>query len=646
MLTDEDYYADANYYSGVQGLQIQSASELEAKGWRVWLLTLFPFWFSQEFSEDHIRFWELRWSVLHRIKRGEPIEPKELVVLLILARGLGKSVVLETARIMRGAILGTGYSLMVSETDDQATEHLGNCRLLIEHPDSLLTNYYPGMAISEHSDALKGMPTADRKEMFICKNGLVIRAKGLHAKMRGLRVGTQRPTDISLDDIDDVNDSLAVSLSKERQITATILGTIGEGMITIDVGQNLITEHSFVNRVYTGKTDAFSERTVIGVTNAFTHLDIESKPDEKGQIRHYIQPTSIASWAGLDIQRAQKFLHNSGYQTFMAEYQNEFDQFKSGKVIPEYSPESQRITWSQFQSVFNERRIPKHWSAKVGLDVGYSEGLYPHWSAWVFVATSGMNSKHPGLLFIYRARGFKGTSIDDQAAIIKSEMFEEEEKMIDSWQMSHEKSGEMMTLRQRHDLPFSKFKFYKSEDGVAQWRHLSKSDKTKPNPFKEDKLIDGEYVLGRPWLYYIVDDEQEFVPTDDHGMKLMHDQVSTWNYVAVKLNDSGQTVQKPSKTNDDMCDAAKGTLVLFGPEAAPLNADEIYEQRLNALLPKQERGEELTPQDHVPADYSSDITRRMAEARLQKQMRQESAEEFALPSDSYMDIDYDMEGWD
>lgn len=561
------------------------AAELEARGWKEWLLTLFPFWFEEEFSAEHEQYWELRWTVFQRIKRGEPVPEKELNCILLLARGLGKSAVLEAGAIMRAALLGKGYVLLVSETDDQATEHLGNCRILIEHPDSKLLDYYPEMAVADDSDVLTGMPTSDRKAMFICKSGHIFRAKGLNAKMRGLRVGVHRPDHIIFDDIDDVNDSFALSLSKESKITASIIGVQARENVTIDAGQNLITEHSFFNRIYTSKSDALAERTVIGVTNAFTHLDIESRPDpESGGIRHYIADTSIPSWAGLNITRAQKFLHDSGLQTFLAEYQNEFDQFKSGKVIPEYSPETQRISWSMFEEVFGQRRIPAHWRAKAGLDVGYSEGQYPHYSAWAFIAAAAENSAFPGLLFVYRGRAFKGVSIDDQATIINNELFSNEKDMVSTWQMSHERTGEMLTLRQKYDLPFSKFQYYKAEDGVAQWRHLSKADKTKPHPFLDDKKdADGEYQYGRPTLYYIVDDGQLKTPKDDNGLYLLHQQVSSWNYVTVKITESGQTQQKPSKRDDDFADVIKSVLALFGPPATRLTK---LEQREAALPPQ------------------------------------------------------------
>jgi hypothetical protein len=318
------------------------AQQLETQGWRVWLTTLFPFWFDDEFSQEHIKYWDLRWKVFNQIKRKEPVDDGDLVALLLLGRGLGKSSTIEAARIMKGALLSGGYSVMISETEDQAQEHLGNCRYLIEHPESRLLEFYPEMAVADNASALKGMPTADRREMFICQNGWILKAKGLSAKMRGLRVGNQRPDDISLDDIDDVNDSLAVSLNKIRLITASILPILPRGEGTVDIGQNLIGEHSVVNQILTGKTDALAERVEIGPASAFTQLDIQSDVDETGKVRHVILPTSVPSWAGLNVQRAQKFLNNSGLETFKAEYQNEFDQFKSGKVISHFNERSDR----------------------------------------------------------------------------------------------------------------------------------------------------------------------------------------------------------------------------------------------------------------------------------------------------------------
>lgn len=557
--------------------------ELEKKGWEEWLMTLFPFYFEESFSKQHIQYWELHWECLMDIRAGRPLDAKKATRMLILGRGIGKSSTTEAGRVMRAAILKKGYSLIISETDDQAQEHLGNCRVLIEHPDSQLLKYYPHMAVGDGGELMKGMPTADRKEMFITQSGYIFRSKGLSAKMRGLRVGVHRPDDLNFDDVDDVNDSLAVSENKLRLITSSILPVQARKNVTIDISQNLISEHSVVNKIYTGKTDALANRTVIGVANAFETLHIDSGIDETGKMRHKILETSVPSWAGLDIARAQKFLDNSGLETFLAEYQNEFNQFKSGKVIPEYDERTQIITWSEFENRFGTRKIPRHWKVGVGLDVGYSEGLYPHYSSWSFIATASMNSGMPGTLFVYRSRTFKGTSIDDQAEAVKADLYVdkdgnnyERDEMIVSWQMSHERTGEMLTLWQKYDLPFGKFKHYKAEDGVAQWRHMSRANKTKPHPFKEDtQNDDGTWVLGCPSMFYIVDDDQILFAQDDRGMKLLREQVSSWEYVPVKLTETGQTQQKPSKVGDDVCDSLKSVICWWGQEATPLSKEEL-----------------------------------------------------------------------
>jgi hypothetical protein len=583
------------------------SADLESKGWEVWLKTIWPFWFSEEFSKEHAEYWELRWRVLHQIRRGETPDPKDTVAMLLLGRGLGKSACVEASRIMRGSILGGGYSLIISETDDQATEHLGNCRILIDHPDSRLVEFYPEMSVADNADALKGMPTTDRKEMFICRNGYILRAKGLTAKMRGLRVGVHRPNDIALDDIDDVNDSLAVSLNKLRLITASILPVLARDNPTIDCGQNLIGEHSVMNQIYTGKTDALAERTVIGPTPAFTHLDIESRIDETGKLRHVILPTSTPSWSGLDIRRAQTFLNNSGLETFRAEYQNEFDQFRSGKVISNYDESRQIINWSQFESMYGQRRIPSHWDSWCGLDVGYSEGQYPHYSAWVFIATSAANSKTPGKVFVYRSRTFKGTSIDDQGEAIKKAMWRDEN--VTMWKMSHEKTGEMMTLNQKHGFIFSKFTHYKAEDGVAQWQHFSRVDPEKKNTFHD--------IMGDCQLFYIVEDGQEKIAKNDDGHRLLRDQVSTWEYVPVKVTDSGQTVQKPSKINDDACDALKGLMAYFQPGITERTYEEIAQEKYEKATIY------ATPEYKDDHSIGAQMSRSMAQSKVLKEMKEE-----------------------
>jgi hypothetical protein len=151
---------------------------------------------------------------------------------------------------------------------------------------------------------------------------------------------------------------------------------------------------------------------------------------------------------------------------------------------------------------------------------------------------------------------------------------------ITTWQMSHERTGEMLTLNQKYGLPFYKFKHWKAEDGVAQWNNLSLPDYTKPNPFKMDEKDEDGYIIGRPALYYIVDDDQLEQPRDDRGLKLFREQIAGWDYVPVKITETGLTVEKPSKVNDDLMDSTKAMLHYFGMEPTPLTKMESIRAKM------------------------------------------------------------------
>jgi hypothetical protein len=410
---------------GLNQSEIKGAKWLEAQGWRVWLTTLFPFAFSEEFSDDHCQFWDLYWSVLLRIREQlkclklalpirpeHEIEPKELVILYILGRGLGKSASVEPSAVMRGAILNGGYSLFISESDDQAQEHLGNTRILIEHPDSRLLEFYPDMAIAD--DKAQGLPALDRRELFITRCGWIARAKGLKAKMRGLRVGTRRPDDLNIDDIDDINDSIALSISKLAILKASILPIQSNQFTTVKFTQNLILEHGVMNSIYIGRSDALAERTTIGPTSTFIHFEHESYLDElEGRQKHRILPTSIPSWKGVSIPKAQKFLSDSGLETFFAEYQNEFEMAREGRVLKNYDDARMVITEEDFANVFGSIGALNSFNKYTGHDWSKTKSEY-HACVAGTLAVSGMNTPLPGKLFLHNLLSFEeGTQADD-----------------------------------------------------------------------------------------------------------------------------------------------------------------------------------------------------------------------------------------
>lgn len=412
------------------------ALEIESQGPLRWLRTMFPFAFEEEFSEDHKKFWLLFWSVLMRIreqqkylKLGLPhpaefdIRDDEYNVLLILGRGLGKSATIEASAVMRGAVLGGGYCLYVCEAQDQAEEHVGNCRDLIENPDSRLAEFYPGMRPGERKHRVR-RKTQWASDIFVTESGWICRGKGLNGRLRGIRVGTRRPDDIKVDDIDGVNDSIALALKKLKQLTASVFPTQARRHATIHFGQNLITEHSVMNQIYTGKSDALAARTPIGVTNTFVRFeegkDFETYFADDGRTRHRILPAAVTTWSGVDIKAAQKFLNDSGLATFLSEYQNKFDHLKEGRVLRNYDDARMVITKSMFAAVFGapkegEHFIPGYWWKYDAHDFSRTKNAY-HACVNLKVTCSGKNTPLPGKMFFFDMMSFpEGTLFDEIA---------------------------------------------------------------------------------------------------------------------------------------------------------------------------------------------------------------------------------------
>lgn len=561
-------------------------ADLEASGWENWLRTLMPFAFPSEFASFHREFWDKWWTVCRSIKAKKTVDPSMLNYLLLWGRALAKSSTGTPATLMKAAFAGRIYSLYLSNTIDQAVPHLANVRHLITHPDSRVVEFYPHLELDPSAATTLGFKGKDAEHVFITKGGSIFRAISLESASRGLIVGGKRPDNFDIDDIDEISDSVMVSEKKLQKLTRSILLTrdISSDLpVTTKILQNIVIETGVVNQIHSGRSDAFAQRTTIGVVNTFKHLDTESFLDENGNIRHRILPTSVPSWSAVSIAKAQAILDLIGLDSFLAECQNQFEHLKSGYVIPNYDEDRQVITWSMFEAVFGERRIPRHWNAFAGLDVGYTEGTEAHLSAWSFIATAAENSPLPGVKFLYRSKTFEGAIIDEQAKAIKALMWPGEK--VVSWQMSHEKRGEMLTLRSQHDLPFVSFQYFKSEDGVAQWKSLSNPDRRRPHPFKPDSQDEsGQWRLGCPNLYYIVDDDQLTRPINDAGLKTLRDQVPTWKWVTIKVTESGRTAQKPSKRKDDVCDSVKGVLALFGPQSADYSAAEKFERSLPATI--------------------------------------------------------------
>ena len=182
------------------------ASAIE-RDWRTWLRAVGPNTFTSSFASFHSEFWTWFWRLIAKRRAGQRISDEEQVFLAIWARGMGKSANVEWAAIAEGALIGNGYVLYVSGTQNLADGHVQSIRERLESDE--ITSYYPHLGqpkVGKH-----GNQYGWRQDFLITSGGWAIRPIGLDVRVRGGRVGDLRPTLIIFDDVDDHSDSPFVS---------------------------------------------------------------------------------------------------------------------------------------------------------------------------------------------------------------------------------------------------------------------------------------------------------------------------------------------------------------------------------------------------------------------------------------------------
>lgn len=581
----------------------------DPNGWATFLKNVGPSTFSKEFSIFHEEFWSWYWRLTKMRRDKLPLTAEELSFLAGWSRSTGKSSHVEWACITEGAMGLEGYVLYVSLTQASANSHVADIRKRLE--SDAVARYFPDLAeplIGKHNNQYGW-----RQDFLMTKGGWAIRPIGLDVAVRGFREGDLRPTLIVFDDIDDYNLSLAAVESNLSIISRSIIPAGTPNTIHL-VAQNLIAEHSAVNQIYTGKSDVL-KGIIPSVYPAFENLVIETHIDEKTGKSSYEIVSGTPTWPGMDMTAARINLNKSGLEAFYAEYQHDFSLDQSEKVIPEFDDEIHVITWDQFESIFGCRRIPKHWQAGIGLDIGYTAD---HLTAWTWMAVSAEDSDLPFAHFIYRGRTYTGKSLTEQVDDVLKHIqyrdsdgmvYDEREQYVVS-KMSHEKLGERMVLNREFEFNFSACKFGR-EDGIPQWRTLLRCDRRKPHPFHHDtKDGQGIYTLGRPGLFYVVDADQAAIPRDDAGLAVHRAQVQDWRRRKVTLTNSGVADAIPMKYKDDANDS---TLMLLAEES--LTATPLTQlQRRRVALKEATRSSDLTLQKGND-DYTGVLMKRLMEIR-------------------------------
>lgn len=278
---------------------------IAADEWEPWIRMIFPQIAEKPFSEGHQKFWEWVWQV-------EPgVRPKPWVS--IWPRGHGKSTSSELAVVALAARRKRRYGIYVSETQDQADDHVANVATMLESPAIELA--YPDLG--ERLMSKFGTSKGWRRNRIRTKTGFTLDAMGLDSAARGVKLEDQRPDFMVFDDIDGELDTDERVEKKIKTITRKLLPA-GSQDCAILMVQNLVHENSIFARLADGRADFLRDRIVSGPIPAIWDLEYEELEGK------FVITGGRASWPeGFPISSCQSLMNDIGLSAFLAECQHE-----------------------------------------------------------------------------------------------------------------------------------------------------------------------------------------------------------------------------------------------------------------------------------------------------------------------------------
>lgn len=300
--------------------------------WRIWLHVLFGSYFTDAlgnlipFGQHHEQFWEWVWS----IRRGSRPQP----FIGIWPRGGGKSTNAEMACVALGARRVRRYGLYVSETQDQADDHVSNVAALLESP--VLESVYPelGSRLVGKYGSSKGW----RRNRLRTAANFTVDAIGLDTAARGIKLESDRPDFLVFDDIDGELDTDKSTKKKIKILTKRLLPSGATDLAVLGM-QNLVQPDGVFAQIADGRADFLAGRIVSGPHAAIRGLEYQL---QNGQ---YVLTRGEPLWAGQGFAQCQELVDDMGLEAFLSECQHQVD-----------AP--QGALWQREE--LNEHRVDKH----------------------------------------------------------------------------------------------------------------------------------------------------------------------------------------------------------------------------------------------------------------------------------------------
>lgn len=281
--------------------------------WGSWLRLLFPQYTRYDFADHHAELWDWGWSV----EAGQRPAP----FVEILARGGAKSTTAELMAVAWGARRQRKYLWYVSETQDQADDHVGNIASMLE--SEAISRHYP--ALGERMVGKFGNSRGWRRNRLRTAEGYVVDALGLDVASRGVKLEEQRPDAMIFDDLDRQSDGPEIVAKKIRTLTRSILPAGTDDLAVLAI-QNLIHESGIFARLAglaEETADFLADRIVSGPHPALLDAAYEPKPEGGWKI-----VAGTPTWEGQNVEACQRMVDTYGLSSFEVECQHKVDKLE------------------------------------------------------------------------------------------------------------------------------------------------------------------------------------------------------------------------------------------------------------------------------------------------------------------------------
>lgn len=289
---------------------------------QTWLRALFPGYLRSKldgsdvpFGAHHVELLEWAWA----IQMG--IRPRPFVAMW--PRGGAKSTITELVTVGLGATRRRRYGLYCCNTQDQADGHVTNIGTMLE--SSGIDKYYPDMGtrkVGKH-----GTARAWRRSRLWTAHGFVIDAIGLETAARGLKVETDRPDFLILDDVDAKHDGEAMVKKKLETITSTLIPAGSNDLAILGV-QNLVHKGSVFDKIARREVDFIQDRITSGPLPAIKDMRYEQYVTTEGIKVKITGGRPI--WEGQGIRVCEDLINSEGLRSFRVERQHEVDLIRDG----------------------------------------------------------------------------------------------------------------------------------------------------------------------------------------------------------------------------------------------------------------------------------------------------------------------------